>query len=39
MRRDREANFAMGGMNVHQALLQKPGAPGSRQFTLDHIYK
>jgi cyclopropane-fatty-acyl-phospholipid synthase len=28
-----EANFADGYMNVHQVLLQKPGAPGSRRLT------
>ncbi len=28
-----EANFADGAMNVHQVLLQKPGAPGNRRLT------
>jgi cyclopropane-fatty-acyl-phospholipid synthase len=30
-----EANFSTGGMNVHQVLLQKPGASGSRRLTRD----
>lgn len=32
-----EANFADGYMNVHQVLLQKPGAPGSRRLTRSYM--